>query len=47
MRGSRLDLFQDGIGVIVKDLCLKGFHAVAEVTDEGLETVVVGDLLER
>ena len=47
MRGSRLSLFQDGLRVLVQDLCLKGLHAVAEVPDEGLEAVVVGFLLER
>jgi hypothetical protein len=29
-----------------KIFCLKGFHAVAEVTDDVLEDVVVGNLLE-
>ena len=38
---------QDGLDVLVQDLCLKGFHAVAEVPDDGLEAVIVGDLLER
>ena len=46
MRGSRLDLFKDGFRVLVQDLCLKGFHAEAEVTDDVLEDVVVRDLLE-
>ena len=47
MRGSRFGLFQDGLDVLVQDLCLKGLHAVAEVPDDGPETVVVGYLLER
>ena len=47
IRGSRLGIFQDGLRVLVQDLCLKGLHAVAEVADEGLEAFVVGDLLER
>ena len=46
IRGSRLGIFQDGLRVLVQDLCLKGLHAVAEVADEGLEAVVVGDLFE-
>jgi hypothetical protein len=46
IRGSRLGLFQDGLDVLVQDLCLKSFHAVAEVPDDGLEVVIVGNLLE-
>jgi hypothetical protein len=46
MRGSRLGLFQDGLDIFVQDLCLKGLHAVAEVPDDGLEAVIVGDFLE-
>ena len=47
MRGCRFGLFQDDLHVLVQDLGLKGLHAVAEVPDDGLEAVVVGDLLER
>ena len=47
IRGSRLGIFQDGLRVLVQDRFLKGLHAVAEVTDESLEAIVVGDLLER
>lgn len=46
MRGSRLGLSQDGLDVLVQDLCLKRFHAEAEVPDDGLEAVVIGYLLE-
>jgi hypothetical protein len=46
IRGSRLGIFQDGLRVLVQDRFLKGLHAVAEVTDEGLEAFVVGDLFE-
>ena len=46
MRGSRLGLLQDGLDVLVQDLCLKGLHAVAEVPDDSLQAFVVGDFLE-
>ena len=46
MRGCRFGLFQDGQHVLVQDLGLGGLHAVAEVPDDGIEAVVVGDLLE-
>ena len=46
MRGTRLGLFKDRVRLLVHDLSLKGLHAEAEVTDDVLEDVVVGDLLE-
>jgi hypothetical protein len=47
MRGCRLGLFQNGLNELVQDLDLKSLHVVVGFPDDGLEVVVVGDLLER
>ena len=46
IRGSRLGLSQDGHDILVQDLCLKRFHAEAEVPDDSLEALVVRHLME-
>jgi hypothetical protein len=47
MRSIKLGLLQNELDVLVKDPCLKGLNALAEVPNDRLEAIVVGDLLER